>query len=141
MISKLLFKKFLLIIIFLISNLSLSKAEIINKFKIDGNERIPDETIIMFSGINIGEDVTTTRLNEILKRIYDSNFFKDVNVSLNQNTLSINVKENPLIENIEINGPKAKKIIKALKNNLKLKERSSYNEILILEDKKKMLMI
>ena len=115
------------------------KAEIINKFKINGNERIPNETIIMFSGVNAGDEVNTTNLNEILKSIYDSNFFEDVKVSLSDDILLIEVVESPLIENIEIIGPKAKKIISALKKNLKLKERNSYNKILILEDKNKII--
>ncbi len=122
-----------------ISAISVSVAEIVNKFNINGNERIPNETIIMFSGVNIGEDVSATKLNEILKNIYESNFFEDVKISLNENILSINVKENPLIENVEIKGPKAKKIIKALRDNLKLKERSSYNEFLLQEDKKNII--
>ena len=43
-------RTFLSILIFFISLISYSTAEIINKFEIDGNERIPNETIIMFSG-------------------------------------------------------------------------------------------
>ena len=68
---------FLFTYIFLNSVISPAAAEIINKFKIDGNERIPNQTIIMFSGINIGDDISTENLNEILKRIYESNFFED----------------------------------------------------------------
>ena len=132
-------RSFFLAGLFLLSLTSFSLAEIINKFKIDGNERIPDETIKMFSGINIGDDVNDNRLNEILKSIYESNFFEDVKISLDKNVLSINVVENPLIENIEIKGPKAKKIVKELKKNLKLKERSAYNQILIREDKNKII--
>ena len=35
----------LYIIFFLLSSISVSTAEILNQFKIDGNERIPKETI------------------------------------------------------------------------------------------------
>ena len=105
---------FLSILIFFISLISYSTAEIINKFEIDGNERIPNETIIMFSGKNIGDDINENNLNEILKNSYESKFFEDVKVSFTENTLSTAI-ESPLIENIEIKGPKAKKIIKLLK--------------------------
>ena len=132
-------KRILFLIVIVFSTISVSSAEIINQFKIDGNERIPNETIIMFSGVNIGENISATELNEILKNIYDSNFFEDVKISLNENILSIKVKENPLIENIEIKGPKAKKIIKALRDNLKLKQRNSFNDVLVLEDKKNII--
>ena len=138
MISKV-FKIFLFTKLFLILIISISKAEIINKFIIEGNERIPNESIIMFSGVNVGENIETSELNEILKSIYDSNFFEDVKISLSDQTLSIKVVESPLIENIEIKGPKAKRIIEKLKKNLVLKARTSYNKVLILEDKNKII--
>jgi len=118
---------------------SISFAEIVNKFEIQGNERIPDETIKMFSKTNIGDDVSEEDLNNILKDIYNSSFFKDVRVTISNNVLNIKVIENPLVENIEIKGPKAKKIVKLLKENLRIKERSSYNESFIKSDKKKMI--
>ena len=133
------FKKIItLSILIFISISSISLAEIVNKIKIQGNDRISDETIKMFSKINIGDDVNEKDLNDILKDIYNSSFFKDVKVSLSNNVLNIKVIENPLVENIEIEGPKAKKIVELLKKNLRIKARSSYNELLLKSDKKKM---
>ena len=65
----------------------------------------------MFSRVEVGQIASETRLNEILKDIYDSSFFKDVSVELKTNTLIINVEENPIIENIKYDGVNAKKII------------------------------
>ena len=48
--------------------------------KVKGNERISDETIKMFSNINIGDDIDENELNEILKKIYETNFFENVKV-------------------------------------------------------------
>ena len=45
----------------------------------------------------------------------NQSFFKDVKVSINNNILNIRVIENPLVENIEIKGIKAKKIKELLK--------------------------
>ena len=83
----------------------------------------------MFTKINIGESIDDKDVNEILKRVYDSTFFEDVKVSIKENTLKIVVLENPLVENVTIKGPKAKKIVEELKKNLKVKARTSYNEI------------
>ncbi len=131
-------KKFLKfnILIALFFSLFLSKvfANAINSIKIEGNDRIPDETIIMFSNVKIGEVIDSDKTNEILKNIYDTNFFKNVNVSVNGDELIISVIENQIIENIVINGIKAKKIKKALTQQLKLKSRSSYNELIISQD-------
>ena len=101
------FKKItvLLILKFLFTS-SISSAEIIKKIEIQGNERISSETIKMFSKTFIGDDVSENDLNNILKDVYESSFFKDVKVSINNNILSIRVIENPLVENVEIKGPK-----------------------------------
>ncbi len=84
------FKKkifFLVIIFFSISSISFS--EIVKDIKVKGNERVSDKSIEMFSNINIGDDVDQDQLNQILKNVYDSNFFKDVKVSLKDNILTI----------------------------------------------------
>ena len=129
---------FILFLIYLFLS-SISNAEIIKKIEIIGNDRIPDETIKMFSNINIGDDVKSDDLNIILKNVYDSDFFKNVNVSINESNLIITVQENALVENVNISGPKAKRIIENLEKILSVKSRSSYNEILILNDKNRIL--
>ncbi len=108
----------------------------LKKIEIFGNERIPSETIIMFSGINQNDEINEVNLNLILKNLYDSNFFENVSIELIDNKLKINVKEYPIIENISYEGFKAKKIREAALENLKLKSRVSYNEILLLEDER-----
>ena len=52
----------------------------------------------MFSDINLNDDLNLNDLDQILKKIYQSNFFDNVNVSLNNNILSIEVDEKPIIE-------------------------------------------
>ena len=112
-------------------------GEIVKKIEVQGNQRIPDDTIRMFSTVSINDDLSKERLNTVLKKIYETNFFKDVSVSFNKNILTIKVVENPIIENISYEGIKANKIKEEIKKNLNLKPRSSYNEILLKEDQKK----
>ena len=76
-----------------------ASAEIINGIDIKGNERIADETILMFSKTNLNDDIDEDSLNKILKNLYNTNFFENVSVSLKNNILTIVVKENPIIEN------------------------------------------
>ena len=85
-------------------NITLTFAEIVKNIEISGNERIPKETILMFSEVKINQNLEEENLNEILKNLYDSNFFKDISVNLSKNTLSINVIENPIIEDVIFNG-------------------------------------
>ena len=118
---------------------SFSQAEIVKKIEINGNERVSSQSIEMFSKINVGDDIKKDDLNKILKNVYDSNFFSNVEVNFKDNTLIIFVEESSLVENVIIKGPKSKTLIKDLKKNLKVKSRTSYNEISFLEDKKNII--
>ena len=101
---------------------------------INGNDRISKQTIIMFSGVERIEKRENININKILKNLYETNFFENVSVFLDGKKLKIDVVEFPIIEKIEFDGVKAKKIKKQLSENIKLKNRSSYNEILVSED-------
>jgi outer membrane protein insertion porin family len=107
----------------------------LKQFIINGNDRIADETIQMFASVSINEEISPDDINNILKSIYESNFFKDVSVNLKDDTLIINVVENPLIQKIVFNGIKAKKIKEKITQNLNLKSRSSFNEVYLQKDK------
>ena len=62
------------------------------------------ETIIMFSNLNFGETINKNKLNNSLKELYSTNYFKDVSISSSNGTVKIIVKENPIIQSIKITG-------------------------------------
>ena len=114
-------------------------SEIIKEIEINGNERVSSETIIMFSKISINDDLKPADVNNIIKDLYQSNFFSDVSVTLKNNKLIIAVDELPIIENINFNGIKSKTLLENLTSDLKLISRSSYNEIILKKDRDKIL--
>ena len=87
-----------------------AKSENIKNFEFFGNNRIPDETILMLAKIKKDDYINEEKLNEILINLYNSNFFKDVKISFTNNILKIQLVENPLIDQITFEGIKAKKI-------------------------------
>ena len=93
-------KKSILITFLYFSLICFAKSEIIKKFDITGNDRISDQTILMFSDLDIGQNVNQIQLNEALKELYYTDYFKDIKISLDQGTLTINVIENPIIQRI-----------------------------------------
>ena len=116
--------------------LSLSHSGILKEIKINGNERITDEIISMFSDIELGQDVKNSDINNIIKNLYETNFFNNVSVTLNNGIILINVDEAPIIENIVITGIKAQKIKELIKDNFKLKSRSSFNDVQLIQEVK-----
>ena len=133
-------KILLFILLFLFSFVSYSKSEVVSEIVILGNERVSDETIIMFSDVKINENIDTEKLNKILINLYDSNFFENVSISLKKNKLEITVDEFPIIDNIKYSGIKSKTIKKEITQNLKLKSRSSLNPLFLEDDKEQIVL-
>ena len=104
------------------------------KIIINGNERISNETIIVFSEISNDKSLDENSINQILRKLYNTGFFKDVSIKIEDNQLIINVDENPIIQTVFIEGVKAKKIKNAIIDILSLKDRSSYNITLLKQD-------
>jgi outer membrane protein insertion porin family len=120
--------KFFLFLCVLFIKITFVNAEIVKSILVNGNERIAEETIIIFSKINIGDDLTINNLNEITKNLYETNFFKNVTVNLKKNILNIDVIENSLVQSIKINGIKNKKLKEALTDQLTITQKQSYVE-------------
>ena len=75
------FKLISLIFFFYLISSFPSNGEIVKKIEILGNERISNETIIVFAKTNVNDDLKVNDINLILKALYDSNFFDDVSVA------------------------------------------------------------
>ena len=112
-----------------------SYAENLEKIKIEGNDRITDETIKTFLPVSINDDISNQSFNQILKELYETNFFKNVEIKFENNELIINVIENPIIENIIYNGVKSKTILNAITNGTELITRSSYIDRILENDR------
>ncbi len=121
-----------------ISTHSISNEKIQN-IKITGNDRISNETILMFSGIDKNQEINENIINDIIKNLYDTNFFNKINISFKDNVLSIFLEENPLIQNITYNGIKSKSLRNNILDELSLKSRTSFSNILLEQDRIKIL--
>ena len=120
--------KLIKIIILILLLPTISWAEIITDIKVTGNKRISKSTLIIFSEVSKGSDYSEEDLNQSLKKIYDTNFFKKVSLSVENSILNINVIENPIISNVEINGIKSTKLNEFIFEKISLKNRSSFVE-------------
>ena len=129
--------KYIILLIFFFLKTSIVLSETVKEIKILGNDRISDETIRVFSNISENQNINDSEVNTILKNLYETNFFKNINIELKDNILKIQVTENPLVYNLEFEGLKSKTIQKIILENINLKERSSYIETSIIEDKSK----
>ncbi len=109
-------------------------TEIIKKIEISGNKRISNQTILVLGDISLNEDFNNSKLNTSLKKLFDSNFFNDIKMNLNNGLLKIDLVENPIIENIEFTGIKNKTFIKEISETIVLKNRMSFTETQLQND-------
>ena len=129
---KLIFKSSIILYL----TISVLFSEEINDIKIDGNNRIPNETVKVFIDQYLNDksfNLETT--NNIIKSLYETGFFKDVKVKYQDNVVYISVIENPLIQILEFEGIKSKSFLEKITSNLTLKPKSSFNEFFLESDK------
>ena len=130
-----LMKKFIIISILLVSNFfSLLNAEVINNIIINNNERISVGTIKTYGNIELGKNHSEDDLNQILKNLYNTKFFKDVSLKVENQILIIDVIENKLVQSLIIKGIKSSNIENAILDSLILKEKAPFIDTEISQD-------
>ncbi len=109
-------------------------SEIINKVNIVNNERITKETILVFSNIEIGKNYDSNDLDQIIQDLYQTNFFSNISLNLDNGILTIDVTENKIIQEIKINGIKKTELVDILKKQLLLKDKNPFVENYVSSD-------
>jgi len=125
-------KIFIFLLLFsLSSNLH---AEIVKQIIINGNNRVSDETIIVYGEIEINKNYSEADLNKVLNNLYSTEFFENVNISLDGTNLNIVIKEYPVINQLILIGEKKKSYEQEIKKLIKLKEKKSFIKAYLLKD-------
>ena len=127
-------KTFILTIVFIFLTFSIANSDVVKEIKIEGNNRITDEIIKIFSDIKLEQELQTSDINKIIKNLYETKFFNNISVNFENNIISIIVEEAPLIDKLTLSGIKAKKIEENILDILKLKQKSSFDEFQMLKD-------
>tara|TARA_B100000886_G_scaffold330273_1_gene280552 strand:+ start:201 stop:2435 length:2235 start_codon:yes stop_codon:yes gene_type:complete len=126
--------KIINVVLFLLLSTFSLNAEIARNLKVIGNERVSDETIKVYGDIELGKNYKESDLNKILQNLYSTNFFEDVQISLDEGILTIKLKEYPLINQLVILGEKNKKYLEQIKKIIKLRQKSSFIKSYLSDD-------
>ena len=134
-------QKFLIIILFLFTiTISFAEENLIKKIDINGNQRIDEETIISYSNIKLDDIYSEEKGNEILKSLFNTELFSNIEIKYNDNQLSISVVENPTINLIKFKG-NSKVKDEDLLLEIQLKERSVYSRSKVKNDIERILTL
>ncbi len=112
----------------------------INSIKIDGTQRIDTETVIAYSNISVGDNYTEQLGNEVLKSLFETNLFSNIQISFSDNTLLIEIKENPTVNLVKFTG-NSKIKDEDLIIEVNLRERSVYSRSKVKKDIERMLTL
>ena len=93
-------------------------SQIISQIEVIGNKRISKESVLVFSELNTGLEYNESLINNSLKKLYNTNFFENIDITFKDNKLSINLIENPIIEKLEITGVKKKSFLEFIEENI-----------------------
>ena len=111
-----------------------TQAQIISKVEIFGNSRISDNTIIDIIDFKKSKNYLNSDLNNFQKKLFESNFFKNVSINLKNNILEINVTENPLIEYFIIQGVLNKEREDIIYEKVSLGQNKIFSEFFLQQD-------
>lgn len=115
-------------------------AATLSRIDVNGTRRMDAESVRILAGVNVGDNITSGRVNEITKKLQDSGYFSRINVSMVGNILKINLIESPLVSQITVEGNDDIST-DDLKKEIKLKERATYDETVIAADVQRLLTV
>ena len=122
---------FLLLIVFFYNSVN---AEIVKDVKVENNTRVSKESIIAFGNIKLGSDYKESELNEILIELYETNFFSNVKIRIEDGILVVNVEEKKIVQSVILEGIKSKENTSKILKVLKLKDKSPFDEFTAKQD-------
>ncbi len=114
--------------------------EQINTIDVTGTQRIDVETVVSYSNVKVGDIYSEELGNKVLKDLFNTNLFSNIEISFLDNKLSIKVKENPTINLVKFTG-NSKIKDEDLLIEISLKERSVYSRSKVKKDIERMLSL
>jgi len=106
---------------------------IVKKIQIEGLQRISDGTLYDYLPVNIGDKLDDARVQEAIRALYKTGFFRDVQLRRDGDTLVVVVQERPSIAHFTVSGNKLIKTDDLNKNLTKagLAEGQIFNKVVL----------
>ncbi len=79
-------------------------AEKLKNINISGLHRVEADVVTGHLKIKIGDEIISSRVDESLKRLYETQLFNDVKISVNGTTLNVAVIENATVNQVAFEG-------------------------------------
>jgi outer membrane protein insertion porin family len=90
--------------LWLVSCWAQADSFIVDSIEVIGNKKITIGTVFSYLPINVGESLDTERTPELIRELYSTGFFDDIELLRRDNTLVIKVVERPAIAEVNFEG-------------------------------------
>jgi len=104
----------------------------VEEIVVTGNKRVAVGTVLSYLPVRAGDRVTRGSLSIALERLFETELFRDIDISLDGSVLTVTVVENPIINRVNIEGNDALSD-KRLLEVLDIQPRRVYTRELALE--------
>ncbi|MDR0726861.1 MAG: outer membrane protein assembly factor BamA, partial [Rickettsiales bacterium] len=122
------------------ATLSAAVADVVSRIDVIGNQRMDAESVRILSDVKVGDNLTSEDVNQVAKKLQTSGYFSKVDVELSGNVLKIALSEAATVDMVTIEGNDDIST-EDLKKEIRLKERTSYDESVIGGDVQRMLVV
>ncbi|RKZ80996.1 MAG: outer membrane protein assembly factor BamA [Gammaproteobacteria bacterium] len=107
------------ILLLLLTSTAFADSFVIKDIRVEGLQRISAGTVFNLLAVKVGDEMSNKDAKSIIRALYKSKYFDDVQVERQDDVLVIKVNERPAISSIEFVGNKdldSKELLKSLSN-------------------------
>ncbi len=79
---------------------------IIRDIRVEGLQRITEGTVLNYLPVHVGDELENARTADVLRALFETGFFQDIELERDGNALVIKVTERPTIGSVEVSGNK-----------------------------------
>jgi outer membrane protein insertion porin family len=112
---------------------TVAPAGTIRSIAVTGQQRLEPDTVMSYTKLRIGQPFTQESLDQALRDLYETELFADVQIRNDAGALTIEIKENPVINRIVLEGNKRLKEDK-IRPEIKLAPRQIYTRSKVRAD-------
>jgi outer membrane protein insertion porin family len=115
-------------------------AQTIAQIRIEGNQRVEEETVLSYLQFSRGDEFDPEKIDESIKVLFQTGLFADVQMFQRGNTLVIKLEENPLINQVNFEGNK-EIADDALAKEVEVRERMIFTKARVRSDTQRVLAL
>jgi outer membrane protein insertion porin family len=81
-----------------------TSAATINEIVVSGNKRVETSTIEAFLALEKGKNITKDEIDNAFRRTFETGLFEDLTLNVEGDKLIVDVKENPVVSEVAVDG-------------------------------------